>query len=181
MFLIVIKPPNNAMITFQKMKLEVYRRTGLVSAWALPPVVPVASVGACDLNFTRKELPVIPDGGFELSKLKLVDSQYCLGSDSLTDFCCSAAEYFAQSEGFSYSFRGLHLFDSREAKEDESISAVKLAGELTDNIDESVKIWKSCTLEIFQAEADIFKKQEWWKMVEYETVYSISFPKTRRQ
>ena len=181
MFLIVIKPPNNAMITFQQLKLELYRRTGLVSAWALPPVVPVASADACDLNITRKELPVIPDGGFELSKLKLVDSHYCLGSDSLTDFCREAAESFAQSEGFSYSFCGLHLFDSREAKEEESASAVKLAGELLDNIEDSARIWKSCTLEIFQAGTYIFEKQEWWKMVEYETVYSISFPKTRKQ
>ena len=177
MFLIVIKPPNNAETAFQMMKNQIYRETALLSSWALLPFVPVASVDEVELSMSRKELPVVPDDGLALNTIECINDQYCIGSQGLQEFCLRTSELFKNKSGFKISICGLHLFDSSECSGD-CKSALKLSRELYGLMSSSEYVWNSCSLEILRINRDIFYEPNWWRRVETETVASFSFPKS---
>ncbi len=163
-----------------KLKRKLYTETGVLSAWSLRPFIPVAFFDEDNFRVERKDLPVLPAEGIAVSDVSILDGQYCLTSESCRRFCSEAAGLFCQKPGFSALFSGVHLFDPAECGPDLSGKLRMRVRHLLEGEAESVLNWKSCTLEVYETEPDLFSSEnEWWKRVLFETVFEISFLKAK--
>ncbi|MDC7227990.1 MAG: hypothetical protein PQJ61_14590 [Spirochaetales bacterium] len=179
MFLTVIKPPNNAGTALSALKHQLYLETGLLSAGALAPMVPVALSSEVKTGLISKNLPRLPEEGLQLESVRMLRGQLCLASDGLESFCEDIEGVLKGLGGYKRSFCSLHLAECRS--EGRSSGASTAAAKLVRELPQSVKTWKSCSLEIYRFEDEPFADPDWWKRVVYETVCSVRFRKAQKR
>jgi len=179
LLLTVIKPPNNAETAMADFKYNLYMNTDLLSAWALTPMVPIAVIPGDDIKLSRNNLPELPTEGLQLKAVETIAGQVCLGSAGLKEFCRKTAGALSSHEGSKPSLCGLHLCDSLESgnPEPDDVTAMIMSG--LEQLDDSVLNWKSCSMQVYRTDSDIFSGFEWWKRVKLETILSIRYPKAQ--
>jgi hypothetical protein len=184
MYLFALIPPNNIDTALMSVKREIFRRTSVVSAWALRPMVPFAFYNQKPAFPDRKELPVLSAQGLSFSGTAEMNGQFFLQSDACRHLCGEIIRIvYEQDErgmlplkdtGFSEGVSGLHLWD---VSEEGSGDAEKLSKQLLTVPGPGQIIWKSCTVSLSEIETG---GDYWWESVSLETIEEVKLRKLSR-
>lgn len=160
MFYSVIIPPNNANIELLKLKREIFKKSGLLSSWALPPQIPLQFEKEKERLIQRADIPKLVTNGMGLTEIKIINGQCVLTSEMFLDYVKSINKS-------NTNIPGLHLMDMSEPGADVFIDSI---AELVSHLDTVVRYWRSFVVKTYKTKSELFTKTCWWEKIILEEI-----------
>lgn len=164
LFLLAAVPQNHIEMEILRLKKDLFYSTGIISAWALTPMVPVAESDT-EINLEKLEISGFPSSGIVFDRLNTIEDRLSIGWEQDYGFFSGVAIQvgaFKPESSVLGSCEGLQMADLNEDKADALIPILRSR---IDAFSDNLKKWKSCRLYSLKLTVD---QQRWWEDVEVE-------------
>ncbi len=165
LFLLAAVPQNHIEMEILRLKKDLFYTTGVISAWALTPMVPVVQAVTA-VNLGKLEISGFPSSGIVFNLINEKQNRLSIGWENDYGFFSGIAAQIADGNpdnSILGSCEGLYMADLNESGAGSVLPILKAR---IDALSNNIKKWKSCRLCSLKLSVDTLK---WWEdvVVEY--------------